>query len=189
MLRMIIAGFCLLTFVPGYAAIVLGNPKGHITVVEVLDYQCPHCHEAYPAVEKLVAHNTDVRLRLLPTAIINATSIYEAAAAIAVTRYKGQFQLFNSVVLSEPPLNKNQVKETLNRLGLATKEKELNELMHRTFVKKQILEGLHLLKKYQANTPFFMIYPTGKRNQAKILRGVPSYRQLQKGVDNVANRY
>ena len=26
-----------------YAAIVIGNPFGSITLVEIFDYQCPHC--------------------------------------------------------------------------------------------------------------------------------------------------
>ena len=38
-----------------------GTASGPVTIVEFSDFQCPHCKEAQPAIEKLLAAHPDVR--------------------------------------------------------------------------------------------------------------------------------
>ena len=44
------------------AAVVVGNPRGEITLVEIFDYQCPHCRDMWPIINLLIKRNPDLRV-------------------------------------------------------------------------------------------------------------------------------
>ena len=101
------------------AAVVEGNTNGDITMAFVYDYQCGYCHEMYPIVQELVREFPDLKVRMMPVAVINKTSLYEAAAAIAATN-TNQFLDFSNQVMAQGPLTDDQVTDLLKQLGLNT---------------------------------------------------------------------
>src|SRR5215218_4653927 len=63
--------------------LVLGNPKGKITVVEFFDYNCGYCKKAIPEVEKLIQSDKDVRVVIKEFPILGPGSVFAAKAALA----------------------------------------------------------------------------------------------------------
>ncbi len=181
MFRLILLIGALVFAPPAFSAIVVGNPHGSVTLVEVFDYQCPICHKQFPIVEKIIANNGDLKVRLMPTAIINKLSIYQAAAAISAADYKNKFREFTKITLTSPIMNEQQITATLRQLGLTSES--FHRSMHSKKVKDQFMEGLKLLKAGKSGTPLFIIYPTSNPRNAVMLKGYRTEKVLQKVID------
>ncbi len=166
-----------------FGAVIMGNPDGEVTLVAVIDYQCLHCHEVYPVIQKLITQNPQVKVKFMPVAIINRNSLYEAAASIAATRYPGKFLQLSKYIMSKPPLHKKDIDSTLRQFGLDTVD--FTQAMHSHVVKAQLEEGLELLQRYHAGTPLFIIYSTRAPYSRFILRGYQSYANVQKAIMSV----
>jgi protein-disulfide isomerase len=65
------------------ADLVLGNPKGSITVVEFFDYNCGWCKKGFPGVMGLLEKDKDLRLVLKEFPVLSDESVYAARAVIA----------------------------------------------------------------------------------------------------------
>jgi protein-disulfide isomerase len=74
--------------------LVLGNPKGKITVVEFFDYNCGYCKKAIPEVEKLIRSDKDVRVVIKEFPILGPGSVFAAKAALA-SRSQGKYNEFH----------------------------------------------------------------------------------------------
>ena len=79
---------------PAAAAIVKGNPKGAITVVEFFDYQCSHCRKLYDTIELIAKKNKDVRLEVRAIPLLGRNSWIAARAALAA-REQGKYTEYN----------------------------------------------------------------------------------------------
>ncbi|ENN85992.1 outer membrane [Rhizobium freirei PRF 81] len=55
--------------------VVIGNPKGSITVVEFFDYNCTYCRHALGDMDKLLKQDKDVRFVLKEFPILGADSV------------------------------------------------------------------------------------------------------------------
>lgn len=163
-----------------WAAIIIGNPTGKVTLVEVFDYQCPHCHEANAAIESLIVHNPDLKVRLLPTAVLNKTSLYEAAASIAATYYPGRFQQFHALVMSQAPLSPKGVHDLLTDIGLSGDK--FNHLLHSPQTLAQLKESEPYLKQSHGSVPFFVIYPSNHPAKRLNITGFKNAAILQTAI-------
>lgn len=65
-------------------AIVVGNPKGDVTLVEFFDYNCGYCKKAVPDMQKLLENDKNIRVVLRDLPILSAGSIEAAKVALAV---------------------------------------------------------------------------------------------------------
>jgi protein-disulfide isomerase len=74
--------------------LVLGNPKGKVTVVEFFDYNCGYCKRAIPEVEKLIQSDKDVRVVIKEFPILGPGSVFAAKAALA-SRSQGKYDEFH----------------------------------------------------------------------------------------------
>lgn len=171
------------------AAVLAGNQNGNITLVFIYDYQCPICHEMYPMIEPLIHKFPNLKVRMMPVAVKNMTSLYEAAAAIAATPLGG-FQTFSDQVMARPPMTNDQVTALLNQLGLNSQEYQ--NAMHSQMVKQQLLEGQKLMdEKQQTGVPVFVIYPTAEgpdgRN-AVVVPGRQSFETLASAIQMVGQK-
>ena len=182
--------FCLFCFsslfcLNSQAAIVIGNPNGKVTLTEVFDYQCPHCHRMYPLIEELIDQHPNLKVRLLPVAILNQTSLVEAAAAIAATQLPGKFQALSNIMMSARITTENAVYAVLKQLGLNTQD--FQKAMHSKRVKKQMIEGLNTLKKYQADgVPLLVISPTNRPAEEVIFEGEQSLITLEEAINHAS---
>ncbi len=66
-----------------------GNPKGSVTLVEFLDYQCGYCRKAQPEVTSLISSDGDIRLIVKEMPILGPGSELAARAAVATMISKG----------------------------------------------------------------------------------------------------
>lgn len=73
---------------------VLGNPDGDVTVVEFFDYNCPYCRRAKPAIQELLAFDSNVRLVYREWPILGDGSVFAAKAALA-SRNQGKYEEFH----------------------------------------------------------------------------------------------
>lgn len=170
---------------PAMAAIIGGNPKGSVTLIEVYDYQCPHCRADYPAIQQLITNNADLKVRYMPVAILNEVSIYEAAAAISAANVNGGFEEFNALAMSGPVLNKTGVDNLLGQMGLTSPQFVAS--MHSQAVKQQMMEGLSFLKVEQSGTPLFIVYPTDNPKMSAVLKGEQEENELQEAINDAKN--
>lgn len=73
------------------AAPVAGNPKGDVTIVAYVDYNCGFCKKSAPALEKLVKADGKIRLVYKDWPILAESSISGAKLALAA-KYQGKYE-------------------------------------------------------------------------------------------------
>ena len=66
--------------------VVLGNPKGDVTVVEFFDYNCGYCKRALPDMLSLIEKDPNVRIVLKEFPVLGPGSTEAAKVAVAVGR-------------------------------------------------------------------------------------------------------
>ena len=66
--------------------VVLGNPKGDVTVVEFFDYNCGYCKRALPDMLALIDKDPNVRIVLKEFPVLGPGSTEAAKVAVAVNR-------------------------------------------------------------------------------------------------------
>ncbi|MEP7241175.1 MAG: thioredoxin domain-containing protein, partial [Devosia sp.] len=64
--------------------VVLGNPKGDVTLVEMFDYNCTYCRGALPDMATLMADDPNLRIILRQFPILSAGSVDAARIAVLV---------------------------------------------------------------------------------------------------------
>lgn len=163
-----------------FAAVIEGNPNGKVTMIEIFDYQCIYCHNAYPKILKLMDKNPDLKVRLMPVAILNQLSLYEAAAAISAADSPSKFQEFTDMAMMANPLNENELTSDLNSLQLNSSA--FKKQMHSQAVYDQLMQGLQFLRLEKASTPLFIIYPSNNPKISAVLKGDQKFSTLQKAI-------
>lgn len=68
------------------ANVVLGNPKGDVTIVEFFDYNCTYCKRAFPDMLALIASDPKLRFILKEFPVLGDGSRAAAEVAAAVHR-------------------------------------------------------------------------------------------------------
>ncbi len=169
------------------AAVVEGNPNGDITLAFVYDYQCGYCHEMYPIVQELVQKFPDLKVRMMPVAVINKTSLYEAAAAIAATN-TNQFWDFSNQVMAQGPLTDDEVTGLLKQLGLNTDA--FQKTIHSQAVEVQLAQGQALMTASGHNgTPLFVIYPSAlDPSHSVVVSGAQSLQAMTSAIQAVQQK-
>ena len=78
-----------------------GNPKRDVTVVAFLDYNCPYCKKADPALQRLVKDDGHIRLVFKDWPILAPSSVYGAELALAA-KYQGKYEVVHNVLMHIP---------------------------------------------------------------------------------------
>ena len=73
------------------AAPVAGDPKGDVTIVAYLDYNCGFCKKSAPALDRLVKSDGKIRLVYKEWPILSETSVVGAKLALAA-KYQGKYR-------------------------------------------------------------------------------------------------
>ncbi len=63
--------------------VIVGNPKGDVTLVEFFDYNCGYCKKAVPDMQKLLDNDKNVRIILRDMPILSAGSLEASRVALA----------------------------------------------------------------------------------------------------------
>ena len=97
---------------------VAGNPKGDVTVVEFMDYNCPYCRKASADIAKLIASDSNVRVLFQEFANLGAASEAVAKLVIAANR-QGRYYAFHRALMEvKGPMTEARALEIATKLGL-----------------------------------------------------------------------
>lgn len=81
--------------------LVLGNPKGDVTVVELFDYNCPYCKHAVQDMKALIAGDPGVRFVLKEFPILGQDSVAASRVSIAFQMVApDKFKQFHNELMS-----------------------------------------------------------------------------------------
>ncbi len=81
-----------------------GNPNGDVTIVAFLDYNCPFCKKATPALDEVVAADGGVRLVYKDWPILAESSVDGARMALAA-KYQGKYGEAHAALMAAPGRN------------------------------------------------------------------------------------
>jgi protein-disulfide isomerase len=105
-------------------AFVTGPANAKTTFVEFFDYNCPHCRNSVPAVQRFYqAHKNDVRFAFIEFPIQGAPSVVAARAALAARRQPDKYMAFHFVMMNEEGMvDENAVLEDARKVGLDVRQ-------------------------------------------------------------------
>ncbi|MFG1421313.1 DsbA family protein [Roseixanthobacter liquoris] len=78
-----------------------GNPKGDVTIVAFLDYNCPFCKKSAPDLARAVKEDGRIRLVYKDWPILTEASVYGAQLALAAT-YQGKYGQVHDALMAIP---------------------------------------------------------------------------------------
>ena len=143
------------------AAPVGGNPKGDLTIVAYLDYNCPYCKKTAPILDRIVKQDGKIRLVYKDWPVIRPTSIDGAALAVAA-KYQGQYEVAHHALMKIPGSNvsRETMRNALQAAGIdmvrldadmAARAGEIDALIKRNMAQGDALD--------LTGTPSFLVGP------------------------------
>ena len=96
-----------------------GNPRGDVTVVAFLDYNCPFCRRATPQLDAFLKTDPNVRVVYKDWPILAPSSITEAKVALAAA-YQGMYQQAHDALMAIAirPATKDAIKAAVESAGV-----------------------------------------------------------------------
>tara|TARA_R100000365_G_scaffold1588_1_gene5333 strand:- start:3217 stop:4092 length:876 start_codon:yes stop_codon:yes gene_type:complete len=162
------------------ANIVLGNPDGDVTLVEMFDYNCGYCRQVVADVMALVEEDPNLRVILKEFPILSQNSVDAARIAILVARSEVNYQDFHTALFSSRgQVDTQAALAAAESLGLSRVSLELemgapdvSEALQRTYTIAQAL-GI-------SGTPTFIIGDEvipGALPKADLVRRIENMRE------------
>ncbi len=168
----------------------VGNPKGHVTVVEFFDYQCIHCKKMAPVMDTVVKKDSDLRVIYKEFPIFGKSSETASRAALAAGM-QGKYQKMHEALLStEKHLTDKIVMDIAKSVGLdmhkLKKDMDGKEVSAILDSNRQLAEQLHLM-----GTPAFIVASTPdgkfkKGTEPSFVPGAASEESLQEMIKKAA---
>jgi protein-disulfide isomerase len=98
-----------------------GNPKGDITVVEFLDYQCPACKALNPGFRKAVDEDGKVRVIYKSWPIFGGVSVF-AGRLVLAAKYQDKYaEAHEALITAKEKLDESRVLDLLEQAGIDVK--------------------------------------------------------------------
>lgn len=97
--------------------IVVGNPKGDVTIVEFFDYRCPYCRKVTKDLANLLKQDGNIRLVLKEFPILSPESALAARAAVA-SFAQGKYWGFHLALMQAEELNQELIFKIASQTGL-----------------------------------------------------------------------
>jgi protein-disulfide isomerase len=102
--------------------VVLGNPKGDVTLVEMFDYNCHYCRQALPDLAALLDGDKNLKVILKEFPILSAESVEAARVAVVVNDMGGDYWAFHQALFTgRGKVGKAEALKAAGDLGLDTK--------------------------------------------------------------------
>jgi protein-disulfide isomerase len=118
----------------------LGNPKGDLTIVEFIDYQCPYCKKTVPQLAQLAKEDGNIRLVLKDWPIFGDVSV-DAAQLVLASKYQDKYlEAHTALMGATTKLTKDNIRDLLTAAGidvakatadLQTHQKSIDDLLAR----------------------------------------------------------
>lgn len=138
-----------------------GNPKGDVTIVAFLDYNCPYCRKTAPDLERIVKTDGKIRLVYKDWPILSESSVYGAQLALGA-KYQGRYEAAHKALMSikgrgttaeemQAAIKKAGIDMARLKADLATHGKKISALLKRHLAQAEAL-GIN-------GTPAYLIGP------------------------------
>jgi protein-disulfide isomerase len=103
-------------------AVVVGNPRGDVTLAEFYDLNCPYCRKAAGDIAAIIAGDKGLRLVLVPFPVLGIPSIAAGRVEIAVTRLARDrfYEFHRQVYAGRGTVDGNRALAITKVMGLAT---------------------------------------------------------------------
>jgi len=88
---------------------VAGNPKGDVTIVAFLDYNCPFCRKSAPDLARIVKEDGQIRLVYKDWPVITESSVYAAQLALAAARQGAYQRVHDALMGAKGRLSREQI--------------------------------------------------------------------------------
>ncbi len=140
---------------------VSGNPKGDLTIVAFLDYNCPFCKKAEPDLFRLLKADGRIRLIHKDWPILGDSSVYGAQLALAA-RYQGRYDAVHGALMAIPgrKIPKERMLEAVTASGVDMARLEADRTAHATEIASLIQRNLDQADALGLQgTPVFLIGP------------------------------
>lgn len=96
----------------------LGNPKGDITIVEYLDYQCSYCKKISPVLDQVLKDDPNVRLVLKDWPILGDPSP-SAAKLVLAAKYQNKYEAAHrALIVRTGRLTDGIIEDVLAKAGV-----------------------------------------------------------------------
>lgn len=167
---------------------IFGNADSKMVVVEFFDYQCIHCKDMAPVIEKLVESDKNVKVVFKEFPIFGETSEYAARAALAANK-QDKFPAFHLALMAvKEKLTDAKVLEVAKQVGLNTDQ--LKKDMDGQDIKDQLKQNYDLANKLGImGTPAFILANLDSKPELKsfFIPGATSIEQLQSELAKLAS--
>jgi protein-disulfide isomerase len=97
---------------------IIGNPDGHITLVEIFDYNCGTCKAMSPVITQLIKENGDIRVVLKPWAVLGPGSRTASKAVLAAVKQKKHGVLHTALLEHPGRMTDTVAMEIAKKVGL-----------------------------------------------------------------------
>jgi protein-disulfide isomerase len=135
---------------------VAGNPKGDVTVVEFMDYNCGWCKKSVDEIVKMTEEDKNVRVVIKEFPIFGAGSDYAARAALASVKQGKYWDLHRALFRQETQVTPDVVDEVAASLGVDVARMKTD--MDSKEIKDIILANHELAKSLRIEgTPAFIV--------------------------------
>ncbi len=162
----------------------LGNPAGHIVLVQFMDYQCGHCKQMQAILTKLIADNPDLKIVSKNLGILGANSEYAAKASLAANK-QAKFQPFHALLeQTSESLSPEKIQALAQEAGLDVAKLEAD--IKSEDVTKEMASSLELAQKIGlGGTPAFIVFSNIPSEKTKVFfaAGAVSQRVLQNYIN------
>lgn len=161
---------------------VSGNPKGDVTIVEFLDYNCGYCKRTVDAVKKTVAEDKNIRLVYMDMPILGPGSVTAATAALASVKQKKYDDFHYALMKFKGRLEEKSVFKVAEEVGLNLDD--LKKEMQSPAIRDAIQRNISIARSLNiTGTPAFLINDTkipGAISQAQLAQAVADARKKNK---------
>lgn len=167
------------------ASPVAGNPNGNVTLVEFFDYQCPHCKEMAPVIEKLQKQDSNLRIVFKELPIFGGNSQEAAKAALAAYQQgaANYLKFHNALMAADNPLTPDKIMQIAKDSGL-----DINKLkkdMQSTAIDDQLKDNFRLAQEIGIlGTPSFVLgnQQASQAGNSSFIPGATSEGNLQNAI-------
>ena len=99
--------------------VVLGNPEGDVTLVEMFDYNCAYCRQAMPDLVTLLAEDPNLKVILKEFPILSQESADAARVSVLVSRSDADYWAFHQrLFTSRGQVNRETALQAAQDVGL-----------------------------------------------------------------------
>lgn len=161
--------------------VVLGNPKGSVTLVEFFDYNCGYCKRAFGDMARLLEEEPELRMVLKEFPVLGEGSVEAAKVAIAVNTLAPEkyADFHQALLMTRGRANKDSALKAATDVGLSAEE--IASAMSTDENDRTIEESYTLANRLGlTGTPSYVIGD-------EVIPGAVGYEQLKAKIDALKN--